>query len=97
VIMASTRAPIASPSSVAQNPKAASTIELHGVCKSYDKFVAVDNLSLAISPGKIYGLLGPNGAGKTSTLRMMIGIIVPDSGHGYPFLESPSSARTWIA
>jgi ABC-2 type transport system ATP-binding protein len=78
--MASTRAPIASPSSVAQNPKAASTIELHGVCKSYDKFVAVDNLSLAISPGKIYGLLGPNGAGKTSTLRMMIGIIVPDSG-----------------
>jgi ABC-2 type transport system ATP-binding protein len=78
--MASTRAPIASPSSVAQNPNAASTIELHGVCKSYDKFVAVDNLSLAISPGKIYGLLGPNGAGKTSTLRMMIGIIVPDSG-----------------
>ncbi len=62
------------------NPNAASTIELHGICKSYDKFVAVDNLSLAIIPGKIYGLLGPNGAGKTSTLRMMIGVIVPDSG-----------------
>lgn len=78
--MAPTQAPIVSPSSVVLNPNAASTIELHGICKSYDKFVAVDNLSLAIIPGKIYGLLGPNGAGKTSTLRMMIGVIVPDSG-----------------
>ena len=51
-----------------------------GVSKSYGDFVAVDGLSFSIQPGGIYGLLGPNGAGKTSTLRMMIGIIVPDSG-----------------
>jgi ABC-2 type transport system ATP-binding protein len=56
-------------------------VEVSSVCKAYGDFVAVDDLSLAIKPGSIYGLLGPNGAGKTSTLRMIIGIIVPDSGH----------------
>jgi ABC-2 type transport system ATP-binding protein len=56
------------------------TVELCKIRKSYDEFVAVDDLSLVIRPGEVYGLLGPNGAGKTSTLRMMIGITVPDSG-----------------
>ncbi len=56
------------------------TVELNKIRKSYDEFVAVDDLSLVIRPGEVYGLLGPNGAGKTSTLRMMIGITVPDSG-----------------
>jgi ABC-2 type transport system ATP-binding protein len=55
-------------------------VELHSVGKKYDDFVAVNNLSFAIPAGKVYGLLGPNGAGKTSTLRMMIGIIMPDTG-----------------
>jgi ABC-2 type transport system ATP-binding protein len=55
-------------------------VELRSVCKKYGEFVAVDNLSFAIPPGRVYGLLGPNGAGKTSTLRMMIGIIIPDAG-----------------
>jgi ABC-type uncharacterized transport system ATPase subunit len=65
------------------------TVELTSVRKCYDEFVAVDDLSFVVSPGEIYGLLGPNGAGKTSTLRMMIGITVPDSGSvsmfGQPF------------
>jgi ABC-2 type transport system ATP-binding protein len=78
--MATTRAPIAPQSSPQHTSGAIATIELNDVCKSYGDFVAVDHLSLIIKPGKIYGLLGPNGAGKTSTLRMMIGIIVPDSG-----------------
>lgn len=55
-------------------------VELTGLHKSYDDFVAVDNLSLRIRSGGIYGLLGPNGAGKTSTIRMIMGITVPDSG-----------------
>ena len=63
-----------------QHSSAAGTVELSSVRKSYGDFVAVDDLSLSIKPGRIYGLLGPNGAGKTSTLRMIIGIIVPDSG-----------------
>ncbi|HWC19155.1 MAG TPA: ATP-binding cassette domain-containing protein [Terriglobales bacterium] len=65
------------------------TVELQQVRKSYDKFVAVKDLSLNIEQGSIFGLLGPNGAGKTSTIRMMIGITVPDSGQfrmfGEPF------------
>jgi ABC-2 type transport system ATP-binding protein len=56
------------------------TVELNKIRKCYDEFVAVDDLSLVIRPGEVYGLLGPNGAGKTSTLRMMIGITFPDSG-----------------
>jgi ABC-2 type transport system ATP-binding protein len=67
----------------------ANAVELVHVRKTYDEFIAVDNLSFGISAGRIYGLLGPNGAGKTSTLRMMIGIILPDSGtisvFGEPF------------
>jgi ABC-2 type transport system ATP-binding protein len=55
-------------------------VELHGIRKSYDHFVAVDDLSFAIRAGSVYGLLGPNGAGKTSTIRMMIGITMPDDG-----------------
>jgi ABC-2 type transport system ATP-binding protein len=56
------------------------TIELNKVRKSYDHFVAVDDLSFSIEEGAVFGLLGPNGAGKTSSIRMMIGITVPDSG-----------------
>ncbi|MGA8428545.1 MAG: ATP-binding cassette domain-containing protein [Candidatus Sulfotelmatobacter sp.] len=56
------------------------TVELNKIRKSYDEFVAVNDLSLVIRPGEVFGLLGPNGAGKTSTLRMMIGITIPDSG-----------------
>lgn len=42
---------------------------------------AVDCLSFTVSPGEVYGLLGPNGAGKTTTLRMVLGLIEPDSGY----------------
>ena len=73
--------------SATRNSRAAATVELSSVCKAYGDFVAVDNISLSIKPGRIYGLLGPNGAGKTSTLRMIIGIIVPDSGQVTVFGE----------
>jgi ABC-2 type transport system ATP-binding protein len=55
-------------------------VQLDHVRKVYDTKVAVDDLSLAIEPGTLFGLLGPNGSGKTSSIRMMIGITVPDSG-----------------
>src|SRR5664279_4584233 len=64
-------------------------VELDRISKSYDRKVAVKDLSLAIGPGTMFGLLGPNGAGKTSSIRMMIGITRPDSGtvslFGQPF------------
>jgi ABC-2 type transport system ATP-binding protein len=64
-------------------------VELINVRKSYGQQIAVKDLSMTIEAGKIFGLLGPNGAGKTSTIRMMIGITMPDSGEvrmfGEPF------------
>lgn len=55
-------------------------VELAGVTKAYESKVAVDRLSLSIDAGQMFGLLGPNGAGKTSSIRMMMGITMPDSG-----------------
>jgi ABC-2 type transport system ATP-binding protein len=56
------------------------TLVLRSVSKSFDEFVAVRDLSLAVRAGTIYGLLGPNGAGKTTTIRMIVNIIAPDTG-----------------
>ncbi|HSR51877.1 MAG TPA: ABC transporter ATP-binding protein [Acidobacteriota bacterium] len=52
----------------------------HHLSKSFGKVRAVDDLSISVPPGKIYGFLGRNGAGKTTTLRMLMGIIRPDQG-----------------
>ena len=64
-------------------------VELAAVTKAYESKVAVRNLSLSIEAGQMFGLLGPNGAGKTSSIRMMMGITIPDSGSislfGKPF------------
>ncbi|UCG27375.1 MAG: ATP-binding cassette domain-containing protein [Bacteroidales bacterium] len=56
------------------------SIELQDVTKTFDKHVAVDNLSLAVPEGSIYGFIGPNGAGKTTTIRMIMNILYPDRG-----------------
>jgi ABC-2 type transport system ATP-binding protein len=55
-------------------------VELAGVTKAYESKIAVHGLSLSIEAGQMFGLLGPNGAGKTSSIRMMMGITLPDSG-----------------
>ena len=55
-------------------------IEIRNISKNFDSIKAVDNLSLEIPPGVIYGILGPNGAGKTTTLRIILNIIEPDKG-----------------
>lgn len=56
-------------------------LELENIRKAYDQKVAVDRLSLSVPRGVIYGIIGPNGAGKTTTIRMIMNIIVPDSGN----------------
>ena len=53
---------------------------LDQVSKQFAGHTAVDDLSLAVPPGAVYGLLGPNGAGKTTTIRMIMDILQPDSG-----------------
>ena len=61
---------------------------------------AVDGLSFEVQPGEVYGLLGPNGAGKTTTLRMIIGLLAPDSGYasveGYRTSDNPFEVRSRI-
>ena len=55
-------------------------IEIDNLSKSFKDFKAVDNLTLRVEPGEIFGFLGPNGAGKSTTIRMMLTLIKPDSG-----------------
>jgi ABC-2 type transport system ATP-binding protein len=55
-------------------------IETHGLTKVLGGRKVVDGLDLAVNAGEVYGFLGPNGAGKTTTLRMLLGLIAPDSG-----------------
>jgi ABC-2 type transport system ATP-binding protein len=56
------------------------TLVLDHVTKRYGDFTAVDDLSLQVRPGRVFGLIGPNGAGKTTTIRMIVNITIPDSG-----------------
>ena len=64
----------------AAGPKIA--IEVEGLTKSFGKKKVVDNLSMRVERGMIYGFLGPNGSGKTTTIRMLCGLLTPDAGHG---------------
>ncbi len=55
-------------------------LEAKGLCKNFDDFVAVDDVSFNIPEGAVFGLLGRNGAGKTTTIRMLMSIYFPDKG-----------------
>jgi ABC-2 type transport system ATP-binding protein len=67
-------------------------ISVHQVSKSYGDFVAVNNLSIEVKPGSIFGLLGPNGAGKSTTIRMIVNITMPDAGQIRLFGQPMSAA-----
>ncbi|MFH1701573.1 MAG: ATP-binding cassette domain-containing protein [Candidatus Zixiibacteriota bacterium] len=55
-------------------------LQIKGISKRYGDKIAVDKLELSVPRGCIYGIIGPNGAGKTTTIRMIMNIIIPDSG-----------------
>ena len=71
-----------------------------GLTKRYGDLVAVDNLSLDIYAGEVFGFLGPNGAGKTTSISMMCGLLKPDAGrvlvHGQPIVGGTASVRTRV-
>ncbi len=75
-------------------------IEVEGLTKRFGSRLAVDRLNLVARAGEIYGFLGPNGAGKTTTIRMLLGILRPDSGRmqicGKPVRRSDLSARLLV-
>jgi ABC-2 type transport system ATP-binding protein len=78
-------------------------IEIRGVSKSYNNgaIKAVDNLSLSVRPGEIFGFLGPNGAGKTTTIKMMVGLLRSDSGsiviNGHDVEKEPLKVKASIS
>jgi len=76
-------------------------IAIESLTKVYDRFTAVDGLSLAVAPGEIVGLVGPNGAGKTTTLRCLAGILPPTSGRiaiaGHDLATDSVAARQRLA
>ncbi len=78
-------------------------IEIERVSKSYGTGAvkAVDNLSLTVRPGEIFGFLGPNGAGKTTTIKMITGLLRPDEGTirvgGYDIVARPLEAKRQMA
>jgi ABC-2 type transport system ATP-binding protein len=75
-------------------------LDIRGLCKRFDR-PAVDNLDLCVQRGEFYSLLGPNGAGKTTTLRMVVGLLRPDSGAinvlGIDALTDPVAAKRQMA
>lgn len=75
-------------------------IELDGITKRFGAVTAVDNLSVNIAPGELFGCIGPNGAGKTTTIRMIGGLLAPTRGririHGMDMAEQPVAAKREI-
>lgn len=63
-------------------------IETHGLCKQYSGIMRVNELSMMVPQGAVYGFLGPNGAGKSTTLKMLLGLAHPTKGHISIFGES---------
>lgn len=75
-------------------------LETHHLKKTYGTLTAVDDLSLEVYPGEVFGLLGPNGAGKTTSISMMCGLLEPDFGvviiQGVPIHGGEVDARTRV-
>ena len=64
------------------NPMSRTAIRTKNLTRDFPTVRAVDNLSLEIPTGIVFGFLGPNGAGKTTTIRLLLGLLEPDSGRG---------------
>lgn len=75
-------------------------IEINHLVKKYGSHVAVDDLSLTVEPGKIYGFLGPNGAGKSTTMNIITGYLAVTSGevkiNGFDVLKQPEEAKKCV-
>ena len=74
------------------------TISFDRLTKRYGPVLAVDGLSVDVGPGRVTGFLGPSGSGKTTTLRMLLGLVAPDSGtatiNGVRYRDLPHPACT---
>ncbi len=70
-------------------------LEMKHVTKTFGTFKALDDLSMTVPAGSVYGLVGPNGAGKSTAIRHLTGVYRPDSGDvlrdGAPLYENPAA------
>ncbi len=75
-------------------------IKISNLTKKFGQLVAVNDLSLEIKKGEIFGFIGPNGAGKTTTIKILTGILLPTSGKveigGFDIQEKPVKAKRLI-
>ena len=75
-------------------------IEINHLVKKYGEHVAVDDLTLTVEPGKIYGFLGPNGAGKSTTMNIITGYLAATGGevkiNGFDVLKQPEGAKKCV-
>ncbi len=75
-------------------------VQIESLCKTYGAIVALDDISLEVEEGKIFGLLGPNGAGKSTTIKILTTLARPDSGAvrvaGVDVLDDPAKVRSLI-
>ncbi|HUI57410.1 MAG TPA: ATP-binding cassette domain-containing protein [Bryobacteraceae bacterium] len=69
-------------------------VELHSVTKTFGSVTAVDDVTLSVPPGAVYGFIGPNGSGKTTTMRMIASIFYPDRGTVRVFGQPMHGARS---
>jgi ABC-2 type transport system ATP-binding protein len=74
------RRPVSGPPRQGTNGHEATAVRLHGLTRRFGDFVAVDQVSLEVSRGEIFGFLGPNGSGKTTTIKMLCGLLAPSAG-----------------
>ncbi|MBQ3897476.1 MAG: ATP-binding cassette domain-containing protein, partial [Clostridia bacterium] len=75
-------------------------LEIKNVTKTFNTLKAVDDLSFRVEDGEIVGFVGPNGAGKTTTMKILTGILKPDSGevniNGFDMQKTPIEAKEII-
>src|SRR5271169_3994134 len=69
-------------------------VEIASVTKTFGSVTAVDNLTLTVPEGSVYGFIGPNGSGKTTTMRMIVNIFYPDRGSISVFGQKMSGTRS---
>jgi len=70
-------------------------IETTGLRKVYGPKIAVDDLTLQVPRGEVFGFLGPNGAGKSTSVKMLLGLVAPSSGDARVLGRSPSHPAAW--
>jgi ABC-2 type transport system ATP-binding protein len=85
------------PAEVRNVAEAANSVVIENLVKRFGSFVAVDNISLKVHKGEVFGFLGPNGAGKSTTIRMLCGLLRPSGGRaevaGFDVARKPESVR----